>query len=249
VQITNNHPDSTPGSGHWKDVHVLTVQAAEPAKATLRREIIFGQRPPGARLMENEIAERFGLGRHVVRTVFADLERMGLVERRPNRGVVVVEYSRAEIEHLYEMREILQRAAVLRIPMPVARAALAALINCNEAFLARLQGGDLDGAVEANNVFHRTLFDLCGNPFLARAVEDHWQRSAAIHSYAIGTPAMATESYHQHQAMIAALQAQDRECLAELCTEHMLPALRAYQKVHGGWTSPAPLTSAERQFP
>lgn len=227
----------------------MTIQAADPARAILRREIIFGQRPPGARLVENEIAERFGLGRHVVRTVLADLERMGLVERRPNRGVVVVEYSRAEIEHLYEMREILQRAAVLRIPMPAPRAALALLISCNEAFLARLQSGDLDGAVEANNAFHRTLFDLCGNPFLARAVEDHWQRSAAVHSYAIGTPAMATESHQQHQAMIAALQAQDRDTLAELCTEHMLPALRAYQKVQGGWTDVAPLSPTERRLP
>ena len=76
-------------------------------------------------IIENEIAERFDLGRHIVRSVLADLERMGLVERRPNRGVVVIEYGSDEIEALYEMREIVQREAVMRIALPVQRATLA----------------------------------------------------------------------------------------------------------------------------
>ncbi len=213
----------------------VTGQAAETAKATLRREIIFGQRPPGSRLIENEIAERFGLGRHVARSVLADLERMGLVQRRPNRGVIVVEYGRAEVEQLYEMREILQREAVLRIAMPVPRASIAALSGYNRAYLEHLQAGDLDGVVEANNSFHRQLFEMCGNRFLAQSIEDHWQKSAAIHSYAIGQPAMAQDSHRQHQDMIDALVAQDRARLVQLCIDHMQPALLAYQRAHGGW--------------
>lgn len=217
----------------------MTASGAEAARIALRREIIFGQLAPGSRLVEKDIADRFGVGRHIVRSILADLERMGLVQLRPNRGGVVIKYSREEIEQLYEMREILQREAVMRIAMPVGRAAIAALTHCNELYLARLESGDLDGVVEANNAFHRTLFDLCGNQFLSQAVEDHWQKSAAIHSYAIGVRTMANESYRQHQAMIEALQAQDREQLAALCLEHMQPALQSYQKAHGGWGSAA----------
>jgi DNA-binding GntR family transcriptional regulator len=218
----------------------LTAQEAETAKAALRREIIFGQRPPGSRIIENEIAERFDLGRHIVRSVLADLERMGLVERRPNRGVVVIEYGSDEIEALYEMREIVQREAVMRIALPVQRATLATLNAQNEAYLQHLRAGELEKVVEVNNAFHRTLFALCGNQFLAQSIEDHWQKSAAIHSYAIGTPTMAEVSHRQHQAMIDALVAQDRARLAELCTEHMQPALRAYQRAQGQWGQQTP---------
>lgn len=205
------------------------MHTAEKVKAILRREIIFGQRPPGARLPEQEIAEAHGVGRHVVRSILADLERMGLVQRRPNRGAVVTDYSRDEIDQLYEMRDILQREAVARIPLPVPRSRIAALGEWNHLFRSRIAGGDLEGAVEANNGFHRALFGLCGNRFLSRSIEDHWQRAAAIHSYAIGRPEMAETSVRQHAAMIDALQAQDRDLLARLCAEHMQPALAAYQ--------------------
>jgi DNA-binding GntR family transcriptional regulator len=213
----------------------MRAAAVEFVVAALRREIIFGRLAPGSRMIENEISERYGIGRHVVRSVLAELQRLGLIQHRPNRGAVVIKYSREEIEQLYEMREILQSAACLRIAMPVSRGAILALTEFNEIYLDSSQRGQLDDVVETNNAFHRTLFGLCGNQFLSTAIEEHWQKSAAIHSYAIGVPAMAADSYRQHRAMIDAMQEQDRALLLKLCMDHMKPALQLYQKAHGGW--------------
>lgn len=210
----------------------MKSQELEELKHTLRREIIFGRLAPGERLVESELAATFGLGRHIVRSAFDELEKLGLILRRPNRGVTVTEYSPREIEELYEMRELLQREAVARIPMPVPRATIAALQDINDEFQKMRETDLLDDVVDANNRFHSLLFSLCGNQFLARAIEDYWEKTAGIHSYAIATLDSARKSHAEHQQMIEALVAQDRPRLADLCIQHMMPALNAYKLRH-----------------
>lgn len=214
---------------------VSNTKAAAQMREALRREIIFGMRDPGERLIEADLAENFAVGRHVVRSALSDLERIGLVERRPNCGVMVVDYTREEIEELYEMREILQSAAVRRIAMPVARSTIALLEEINEAYRQSSEAGDLDAVVEANNQFHRTLFGLCGNRYLAHSIDEHWQKTAAIHSHAIARPERARVSHQQHAAMIDALRRADRAALDALCIEHMQPALEIYSSRRAGY--------------
>ena len=52
-------------------------------------------RPPAPRerLIEDESSARFGASRHEIRSAFVELERIGLVTRRPNRGAVVRDFS------------------------------------------------------------------------------------------------------------------------------------------------------------
>lgn len=193
----------------------------------LRRDVLLGRLLPRERLVEEDLAARFLVGRHVVRAAFDELSRIGLVERRPNRGVVVADYDPAQIERLYEVRELLQQAAVARMPLPAPEALIEELRAINRRYAACSARGELDDVAEANAAFHRTLFGSCGNSFLADAIERHWDMSALVHGYAIGVPALAAQSHDDHEAMIACLAAGDREGLAELCTRHMLPSLNA----------------------
>ena len=206
----------------------MTTRAVNQITEALRREIIFGERDAGERLVESDLAESFSVGRHVVRSALSELERVGLVERMPNRGVTVIDYAREDIEELYEMREVLQGAAVERIPLPVGRSTIALLEAINEEYRQSLESGNLDAVVEANNTFHRTLFGLCGNRHLARSIDEYWQKTAAIHSHAIAKKELALVSHQQHEAMIEAIRNSDRAALDALCNEHMRPALEAY---------------------
>ncbi len=149
-----------------------------------------------------------------MRAALDELDRLGLVHRRPSRGAVVCDYSTAEVEELYDVRAILQREAVERMPLP-APAALVQLQTLNDAYLAQIEAGRPDLVVKANDAFHRTLFSACGNRFLAEAIETYWNKTAAIHCYAIGNPATARASHREHAAMIAALKkATVRSCCA-----------------------------------
>lgn len=203
---------------------------------TLKQDILFGRLRPRERLVEGELVTRFGVNRHVVRAALDHLDRAGLVRRRANRGVVVTDYETEEVEELYEMREILQRAAAERIPLPASPALISTLRTINDGYGLCLDRGDLVGVGEANDKFHSYLFEACGNRFLAQSIEEYWLKTAAIHCYAIGVPHLARQSLGEHAAMIDALQEGDRPKLVRLCIEHMYPALDAYKIAHGGWT-------------
>jgi DNA-binding GntR family transcriptional regulator len=196
----------------------------------LRHDILLGRLRPRERLVEEELAARFDIGRYVVRTVLDELGRIGLVVRRPNRGVIVSDYDPAEIAKLYEVREILQQAAVARIPFPVPEELIRELRTINARYEDFHRRGELDEVAEANGAFHRTLFAACGNPYLAETIEQHRVKSAPIHGYAIGVPNLAAQSHRDHEEMIDCLVARDRRRLADVCTRHIQPTLELIRR-------------------
>lgn len=201
----------------------------------LRQDIVFGRLRPRERLLESELTERFGVGRYVVRAALDSLARMGLVQQRPNRGAVISDFSREEIDSLYAMRVLLQAEGARLIPLPGTPELLARLEALNEAYRAAIDTGNLPGAADANDQFHAVLFGACGNKFLSADIESYWQRTAAVHCYAIGLPDTARQSVREHEIMLSALRDGDRETLVRMCVDHMQPALEAFRKVHGGW--------------
>ncbi len=236
--MLRNGPPAGPASGE-------AGSAAAPKDAVsqdqvlneIRMDIMFGRLRPRERLLENELSQRFGAGRYLIRGVLTELQRQGLVELRQNRGAVVADPATSDVDHLYDLRTVLQREAASRIPLPATPELLEQLEDLNRQYLTRLTSGELDRVVAANEQFHRALFGACGNPYLAEMIEQLWQKTAAIHCYAIGSPNLAGRSHQEHVDMIAAMRAGDSAALVKLCVDHMMPALDAYKAAHGGWSA------------
>jgi DNA-binding GntR family transcriptional regulator len=216
---------------------VLSTAAHETILKEIRFDIIFGRLRPRERLLENELSQRFGVGRYLVRSVLTELQRLGLVELRQNRGAVVKDPATSDVDHLYDLRTVLQREAASRIPVPASDELLERLEAANARYFASLAKGELDRVVAANEQFHQVLFGACGNPYLAEMIEQLWQKTAAIHCYAIGSPNLSGRSHQEHVGMIDALRKGDRATLIKLCVDHMMPALEAYKAAHGGWSA------------
>ncbi|WP_412051735.1 GntR family transcriptional regulator [Hoeflea sp. Naph1] len=201
----------------------------------LRFDIVFGRLRPRERLIEGDISQRFGVGRYVVRGALDELERQGFVVKRPNKGAMVREYSAEEIRQLYEMRSLLQREAAMRIPFDDTKALIATLEEIQVRYRKAMQDRDLIAISVANDQFHNTLFSACGNVFLSETIEQYWNKTAAIHSYAIADAALSQRSCAEHEAIIEALRKGDRETLVTLTLDHMKPALQAYESALRHW--------------
>lgn len=65
-------------------------------------EIVFRKIPPGARLREHELAERYEISRPVVREILPKLEVQGLVEIVPWKGARVPILTRTQLSDLFE---------------------------------------------------------------------------------------------------------------------------------------------------
>jgi len=84
---------------------------AERVCGQLIDSIVAGELPPGSRVSEEGLAQRFGVSRAPLREALRRLEEYRLVQRRPHAGVRVVSLSREELTELYEIREALEGMA------------------------------------------------------------------------------------------------------------------------------------------
>lgn len=113
----------------------------------LRRAIVSGEFPPGARLpSESELTQRHGVSRTVVREAFAQLRSDGLIETRKGSGAYALDpakiaqqpFSDLDTERLSGVIELFE----LRSAFEIRAAALAA---------TRRSGAQIDAIVRAND--------------------------------------------------------------------------------------------------
>jgi DNA-binding GntR family transcriptional regulator len=79
--------------------------------AALRREILDGELPAGARLRERELCEAYGVARHSLRAALRSLAADGLVRIEPHRGARVAQLTGDDVRWLYELRTALELEA------------------------------------------------------------------------------------------------------------------------------------------
>lgn len=89
----------------------LSDEAADRLKAAIRG----GALPPGARLIERDLAERLGMSRIPIREAIQRLVEEGLVRKLPHRGAVVYAPTRGEIEEISSLRVVLERFVAERV--------------------------------------------------------------------------------------------------------------------------------------
>ncbi|MER6914592.1 GntR family transcriptional regulator [Streptomyces sp. NPDC000594] len=85
--------------------------AAGRAYTQLRSEILDGDLPPGAPLLEVEQSERLGVSRTPVREALRRLTAENLVVPSGKRGLVVTQIDDADVRSLFELRACLEAQA------------------------------------------------------------------------------------------------------------------------------------------
>jgi DNA-binding GntR family transcriptional regulator len=199
--------------------------------ATLEEEIALGIIGPRERLVEEELAQRFNVKRHVARQALTDLETMGLVGRQPNRGAAVRDYGAAEIEQLYDARQLVECHAAGLVPLPAPRGLVEALESIHKRHSAAVARGDLRRVFRENLLFHKTFFAACGNAPLVEVIETLAMKTHAIRSFSIGDPNLLKVVCREHAEMIKLLQGKKHEPLITLVGKHLQPAKNAYLRL------------------
>jgi len=78
---------------------------------TLRERIVEGDYPQGVKLVEQDLAREFGASRPMLREILSELESLGLVEKRRNRGTTVRRINSRSLLEVMEIREVLEGLA------------------------------------------------------------------------------------------------------------------------------------------
>ncbi|MGW0607449.1 GntR family transcriptional regulator [Streptomyces sp. NPDC002640] len=214
-------PSARPGTGE---------QAKQRAAKLLRDAILRGDMVPAQRLVENELAEQFGVTRASIRAALIDLAAEGLVERIRNRGSRVRVVSVEEAVAITECRMVLEGLCA-------AKAALAA----TEEQLDRLRrlGADMSEAVaqgeamtysQLNRELHSLLREYSGQS-VAHELLERLNGQLVRHRFQLALrPGRPQQSLPEHLAIIDAVTARDPEAADQAVRAHLTSVIAALRE-------------------
>ncbi|RFU84216.1 GntR family transcriptional regulator [Streptomyces triticagri] len=133
----------------------------------IRDQILDGERGPGSRLVERELAAELGVSRLPVREALKALVAEGLVTPRPRTWAVVREFSATDLADLDEVRGALETLTFRLAAQRSTRAGLDRLRAALDAELAAARRGDAVQARRAAADFHEEVTALAANELLS----------------------------------------------------------------------------------
>lgn len=199
--------------------------------AELERQMILGLLRPRERLVEAELCRKLGVSRTLLREVFRRLQGVGLVTLSPNRGVLVRDFTRQEVEDVYYLRTALERAAVPLIVQKARGTDLLALRRLAREFEAACRLGDMGRMILANLAFHRRLDGISGNAFLCQSLEISRLQTQQIRYLAWVSDRRVQESVREHRGILAALARRDAAGLERAILLHLAGGQGDYQRI------------------
>ncbi|MFJ9706286.1 GntR family transcriptional regulator [Streptomyces sp. NPDC101234] len=204
------------------------VTAVQALTEELRRRILSGDLPPGSKLPEVELAERFNVARPTVRTAVQHLVERGVLRRDIGRSAVVPELSSADVRDVYFAREAVELHVVDHLS---ATDRSAERLHPVEQAMEHLENLPTDApwseVAEADLAFHTALVEAAGSERLDRLfhglleevrlclvqLEAHYPRRADLAD--------------EHRRILDALEAQDAAEARKLMRAHLGSAVRA----------------------
>ena len=199
------------------DGELETYSLVELAVERLRRDILSGRTEPGERLVEEQLTRRLGISRAPLREAMRLLAQQGLVEHIPRRGARVATLSDADVQELYEVRDVLERHAVSIMPAAPEVAGLRAAL---EVMRVATEAGDRLELANAHRRFHVEVVALGGNRQLTGLYESilvRIQLYMAVNMQREAQERQPADGVARHERLFAALRNADRdEILAAL---------------------------------
>lgn len=146
-------------------------------------DIISGALGPGVRLDEQGLADRFSVSRTPIRETLSQLSALGLVEKRPHKGVIVLVQSHERLLQLFEVMAELEGACARFAAERMTDEERAHLKRMHAAAVVLAKRGDIDQYERHNTEFHRLIYNgthnsaLVETAFEARRRVFHFRRA------------------------------------------------------------------------
>jgi DNA-binding GntR family transcriptional regulator len=137
----------------------------------LREAIVSGAIQTGEQIVENKVAQQFGVGQGLIREALIELEHQGFVQRTPFSGTQVSKLSLEDAQQIFDLRIELEPLAVWL----AGQKATAEQMNAVQDLAAKAKAGavadDLDAFFDAHLAFRQKIWELSGNRYLKQTLE------------------------------------------------------------------------------
>lgn len=224
---------------------------SEHVRELLEEGIATGAFPPGMRLDEVELAQKFDVSRTPLREALFQLASAGIVEMQPRRGTVVAEVSPHRMVEMFEVMGELEAmcgrlAARRMIPAEHAR-----LIEAHHACEAARIASDPDKYYYENERFHHIIYEGSHNGFLEQQASALHRRLRPYRRLQLRVRDRMPTSLREHEGVVQAILAGDAELTAQRLRDHVVVQGQRFADLvaslaelrNGAFTLPAALTT------
>ena len=204
---------------------------AASAYARLKQELDSFHYAPGDRFSETEVSLRLSMSRTPVREALVKLQREGYISVMPKLGWLVNQIDFAVFEQLYDVRSVLECAAIdLLAAAPDLELRLAPLCGlwCVEPHLRLHQHEQVSHMDEA---FHMDFVRASGNLEMARIHKDLTERIRVIRRLEFTRPDRIATTYAEHAEILQALLSRDATQAKALLSRHIAVSRNEVKKI------------------
>jgi DNA-binding GntR family transcriptional regulator len=172
----------------------------EIATMLLRDAIIRGELAPGARLLLEELGQKYSLSLTPIREAIPILESEGFVVQLPHKGAVVAQMDREEIQELYAIRGAMEELATSEGVPRLTDKDLADM----ERRLAALEAfqGSWEDFLDIDRSFHLVLYQAAGSQRWVETIQTLWQRCKRYMLIAMSSETLADYIHEDHRQIL-----------------------------------------------
>ncbi len=184
-------------------------------------EIMDGKFGPDARLVQEELAENFGVSRQPVQQALLLLRTQGILTQAPGRGLMVSALDTKRVRDLYEVRGVLDGLASAKAAERGSATARAEGMQYIDLGRAAVESKSIARLVNADMDFHFFIYRLSGNPHIAETCAPHWSYFRCVMGAVLLDGETPTEIWNQHESILDAIIDGDAVRAEQLSRHHI----------------------------
>lgn len=199
------------------------ITLAGQAYELIKRDLFEFRMLPGDEFTESELVARFGVSRTPVRQALYRLEREGFVVLRQRSGWRVHPFDFERFEALYDVRIVLEQAAVTRLCSLHDMNNNGKLTTLKHFWLIppqeRLRSGTQ--VAEQDEAFHCALVAAAGNAEMAKIHRDVTEKIRIIRQLDFTKDYRVDATYQEHGAILRAILARRTDEAVRMLKSHI----------------------------
>ena len=220
----------------------LTTQPnlVEQVRDAILEEIASGAFAPGDRIIQEQIAQALGVSRQPVQQALALLRNQGVLQDAPGRGLLVAPLDPGHVQHMYDIRAVIEGLAARRAAELGAERAAKAGPALIEAGRKAVAAGSVAKMIAADMKFHEFIYSLSGNPLVAPALETHLAYTQRVMGEVLISDEKPRDIWDQHELILKAVMKGDGDRAEALMRSHLMQAAGfMVARLRGGNLEPA----------
>lgn len=146
----------------------------------LRNKLKNGALKPEARIVEQDLAEEFGVSRTPIREAILHLVNEGLLVSVPNLGTFVKRFSVSDVKEAFEIREVLEGLAYRNASERFDENEMKELMLLAEKTDNERSKGNWKEVFRTDEAFHKFIIDRCGSTALQNELKKFNFQTALI---------------------------------------------------------------------